>query len=159
MIEVVRDYKNSEKTLKRIENDFRAEFKSATSIEIKRMALYHFKGQQERLKYTGGKYLGITLFIAILTLFANIILKLFISSPLVLWVTFTLIFFFVLLIAWSVVLQDRQSEKGIYQATTMIELLETQIKRIESDSTEDKKEAPVVIKPKPQANQDNIKEA
>ena len=131
----VRDYKNSEETLKSLEENLRVEYKSATSIEIKRMALYHFKGQQERLKYTGGKYLSITLFVAIMTLFANIVLKLFISSPTLLWVIFSIITSVVLLLSYLVVLQHGQAEKGIYEATTMIELLEKQIEDLESQKT------------------------
>ncbi|AIF68435.1 hypothetical protein GZ22_18605 (plasmid) [Terribacillus saccharophilus] len=145
----VQDYKNSEKTLKSLEDDLRSEYKSATCIDIKRKALYHCKGQQERLKYTGGKYLNITLFIAIMTLFANIVLKLFISSPTVLWVIFSIITSGVILISYLVDLQHGQAENGIYQATTMIELLENQIEELHSDNNEDKKESPADIKQKP----------
>jgi hypothetical protein len=98
------------------------------------MLLYHFKGRQEALKYTGAKYLALTLVISTTTMIANATLKI-VTDNSAIWVFIG--FAIAALFIWYITIPAMdhiKTEKELYRVSLLIPMLEKKIKDMEESN-------------------------
>lgn len=114
-----------------MELEVRKQYPRSKPLDIKKKAISHLKGEQERLKYVGGKYLTVPIAAVFLTVIINMIMNDKFGpdkSTLVILLIFLVTLSFMFL---HPLVQQHSTEKQLYLTTCMIEILDQQIKDAE----------------------------